>query len=325
MATETHKVEVVKVKLDPHPNADTLSVVRIHDFTCCVRTTDWRDGDLAAYIQPDSIVDTSRPEFSFLEGHERIRVKKLRGIVSMGLLVKAPAGLQIGDDAAEALGVTHYEPRLPLSAGGEVEAPPAGLYTPTYDVESMYRFAHLFIEGEDVLVTEKIHGANSRFVFRDGRLWAGSRKEWKKQDAGNLWWKALELNPAVEQFCRANPGHIVYGEVYGNVQSLKYGCGPNEYGIAVFDVLRGSKWTPARELLALPLPIVPVIGPVPAPFNLEKLKALAEGPSLLARPIKGQSPQIREGIVVRPMIERTSPELGRVQLKLVSNVYLEKY
>ena len=241
------------------------------------------------------------------------------------MLVKAPAGLQIGDDAAEALGVTHYEPRLPLSAGGEVEAPPAGLYTPTYDVESMYRFAHLFIEGEDVLVTEKIHGANSRFVFRDGRLWAGSRKEWKKQDAGNLWWKALELNPAVEQFCRANPGHIVYGEVYGNVQSLKYGCGPNEYGIAVFDVLRGSKWTPARELLALPLPIVPVIGPVPAPFNLEKLKALAEGPSLLARPIKGQSPQIREGIVVRPMIERTSPELGRVQLKLVSNVYLEKY
>ena len=77
--------------------------------------------------------------------------------------------------------------------------------------------------------------------------------------------------------------------------------------------------------MALPLPIVPVIAPVPTPFNLEKLKALAEGPSLLARPIQGPSPQIREGIVVRPMTERTSPELGRVQLKLVSNVYLEKY
>jgi hypothetical protein len=68
-----------------------------------------------------------------------------------------------------------------------------------------------------------------------------------------------------------------------------------------------------------------VIGPAPTPFNLEKLKALAEGPSLLARPVRGQAAQIREGVVVRPMSERTSPELGRVQLKLVSNVYLEKY
>ncbi len=148
MAIETHKVEVVRVKLDPHPNADTLSVVQVHNFTCCVRTADWQDGDLAAYIQPDSIVDTSRPEFTFLEGHERIRVKKLRGIVSMGLLVKAPEGVNVGDDAAEALGVTHYEPPLPLSAGGDVEAPPPGLYAPTYDVESMYRFAHLFVEGK---------------------------------------------------------------------------------------------------------------------------------------------------------------------------------
>ncbi len=45
--------------------------------------------------------------------------------------------------------------------------------------------------------------------------------------------------------------------------------------------------TPARELLELPLPLVPVVGPVPTPFNLEKLKALADGPSLLARPVRG--------------------------------------
>ncbi len=72
-------------------------------------------------------------------------------------------------------------------------------------------------------------------------MWAGSRKEWKKHDACNLRWKALELNPQVEKFCLDNPGQIVDGKVYGNVQSLKYGCRPNEYGIAVFDVLRSSE------------------------------------------------------------------------------------
>jgi hypothetical protein len=33
---------------------------------------------------------------------------------------------------------------------------------------------------------------------------------------------------------------------------------------------------------------------------------------------------LREGIVVRPLIERTDPEIGRVQLKIVSNAYLER-
>ena len=319
MAIETHKVEVIEVKLEPHPNADTLSVVRVHDFTCCVRTSDWKDGDLAAYIQPDSIVDTARPEFAFLADHERIRVKRLRGIISMGLLVKAPEGLQVGDDAAELLGVTHYEPPLPLIAGGDVEPPPQGIYLPNYDVESMYRFAHLFVEGEPVWVTEKIHGANSRFVWRNDRLWAGSRKEWKKPDKNNLWWKAVEQNPWIEQFCRSHPDLVVYCEVYGNVQSLKYGCGPNTYRVAVFDVLKGSRWLSLEELKTFTtLPLVPCVDRVP--FNLEMLKAMAEGPSL----ISGAN-HIREGVVVRPVAERTSPEIGRVQLKLVSNTFLEKY
>jgi hypothetical protein len=34
---------------------------------------------------------------------------------------------------------------------------------------------------------------------------------------------------------------------------------------------------------------------------------------------------IREGIVVKPERERTDPTIGRVQLKIISNTYLEKY
>ncbi|MGH9759840.1 MAG: hypothetical protein ACREAC_03250 [Blastocatellia bacterium] len=86
MEKSTHKVEVVPVVLERHPNADTLSVVKVFGgYTVCVRTVDFKDGDLGAYIPPDSVVDSSRPEFAFLAGHERIKVKRLRGIVSMGL------------------------------------------------------------------------------------------------------------------------------------------------------------------------------------------------------------------------------------------------
>ena len=52
-----HKVEVVPVVLEPHGNADSLSVVKVFDgYTCCVRTQDWIGIDKAAYIPPDSIV-----------------------------------------------------------------------------------------------------------------------------------------------------------------------------------------------------------------------------------------------------------------------------
>jgi hypothetical protein len=65
---------------------------------------------LGAYIQPDSVVDTTRPELALLAQPERIKVRRLRGVVSMGLLIAAPEGAQEGDDVAAQLGVTRYEP-----------------------------------------------------------------------------------------------------------------------------------------------------------------------------------------------------------------------
>jgi len=58
---------------------------------------------------------------------------------------------------------------------------------------------------------------------------------------------------------------------------------------------------------------------------MEDAKRLAEGPSL----VKGnEAPGLRpfrEGIVIRPAFEERSIRgLGRVQLKLVSNTFLEK-
>lgn len=320
MEKSTHKVEVVPVVLEPHPNADSLSIVKVFGgYTVCVRTDDWQDEHIGAYIPPDSVVDSSRSEFAFLQGHERIKVKRLRGIVSMGLLIPAPEWAKAGDNLAEHFNVTHYEPPLPTSARGDTEAAPQG-YRPVYDVDSLRRFTHLFVEGEPVWITEKIHGASARFCFAGGRMYAGSRTTWKKQDENNLWWKCLEQHPEVAQFCAENPQMTVYGEAYGSVQNLKYGVKPGEVRLVVFDILNGSMWLDPEAALEIAprLPWVPRIA-TGLSFSVETVLTLAEGPSL----VSGAS-HLREGIVVKPMRERSDPEVGRVCLKVVSNAYLEK-
>lgn len=321
MAVDTHKAEVCRITLENHNNADSLEVCRIFGFTCCVRKGDFTDGQLAVYIQPDSVVDSTRPEFSFLAGHERIKVKRLRGVVSMGLLIPAPEAAVEGDDLAEHFGITHYEPPLPGSTCGEVEGGPVGIYAPKYDVESMYRHKHLFIEDEEVIATEKIHGANSRFVYApdEDRMYCGSKNEWKRQSEGNLWWKALKSNPWIEEFCRKNPGDILYGEVFGNVQTLKYGAKPNDTFFCAFDVLRNGEWREFDEWTK----DAPIEGVVPliyrGPFDFQKLIELSDGSSTI--PNAGH---IREGIVVRPVKERIDDHLGRVHLKMIGNSYMEK-
>lgn len=322
MSLSTHRVEIVPVKLEPHPNADALSIVRVFDgYTCCVRTADWQGVGLAAYIPPDSVVPET-DQFAFLDGHRRIKVKKLRGIVSMGLLVPAPPGAVLGDDVAELLGVTHYDPPLPLSSGGEAIRPPAG-YRPSYDVESLRRYAACFVPGEPVFVTEKIHGANGRFTYLEGEgFYCGSRNEWKREEDGNLWWRALRESKGLREFLTACPGVTVYGEVFGQVQDLKYGTKKGDVRFAAFDILVGNEWVPAARAREwsepFGLPWVPTIANG-IDFDLERILVLAEGPSLVLG-----AEHVREGCVVKPLTERTSPEIGRVQLKAVSNAYLER-
>lgn len=55
------------------------------------------------------------------------------------------------------------------------------------------------------------------------------------------------------------------------------------------------------------------------PFDPAMVKTLAEGKSM----VPGAA-NIREGVVVEPLIERHERGLGRVQLKIVSNTFLEK-
>lgn len=316
----TFKVEVVPVKLEKHPNADSLSIVRVFDgYTVCVRTEDWIGRDKGAYIPPDSIVPDNEM-FAFLEGKTRIKAKKLRGVNSFGLLVPAPEGAQIGDDVAEILGVTHYEPEIkPDVSGGETEAPPP-IPGEIYDIESWYKYANEFQIGEEVVITEKIHGMNSRFTYQNGKLYAGSRRQWVKE-GDNTFWKILELVPWIKSFCILNPNTILYGEIFGAVQKgFNYGLDSKvPFGFRAFDVYADGAFLDYDLALggANSDFLVPVL--YRGPYHPDKVKELVDGPSVMPG-----ANHIREGVVIKPTKERFSERLGgRLILKAVSVDYLE--
>jgi len=389
MGVDTHKVEIVPVEMEKHPDADSLSIVRVYNFTCVVRTEDWKGVTKAAYVQPDSVLP-DKPEFRYMKetsklrqerqelwdklqpDHEsdlarddynqkiaaleakidantkylRVAVKKLRGVISMGMLLPCPEGAEIGDDVAELLGVTHYEPPTMdeieggrKHAGDDVASPPAGVYAPMYDVESVYKYANLFESGELVYVSEKLDGQNARFVAsvggnesyversESGRvqtctnvdMHAGSRKEWKKKEGGSNWWRVQDQNPWIPKWCFDNQEQVLYGENFGWVGELKYGSKQGQLWFRAFDILVGSEWMDAEPFRAAfhPNERVPDLGIMP--FDFEKLQKLADGPSL----ILGAN-HMREGIVIKPLKERRHYKLGRVMVKMVSNAYLEK-
>jgi RNA ligase (TIGR02306 family) len=348
-----------------------------------VRTADWEGVTKAAYAQPDSILpdkpefrflketanlrkerdevremvtsgtltpDQAAARFAEIEAkidantkYLRIGVKKLRGVMSMGMLLPCPDGAEIGDDVAELLGVTHYEPPIEgeklTSKGDDVASPPAGVYAPMYDVESIYTYADLFESGELVFVTEKLDGANARFVATIGDndwqreespsgamrsvcnvgIHAGSRKEWKKKEGGSNWWRVQEQVPWIPKWCFDNQEQVLYGEMFGWVADLKYGAKQGQLWFRAFDILNGSEWLDAEAFRAALLPEqrVPELGIMP--FDFEKLQKLADGPSI----ILGANHQ-REGIVIKPLKERRHYKLGRVFVKMVSNEYLAK-
>lgn len=328
-----HAIEVIEIgDINPHPNADRMELTSVWGWNCCVSKGQFQKGDKAVYVPPDYVVPTSRPEFAFLKRDgrdvERITVRRFRGTLSQGLLIPLPDALHdknVGDNVIEHLGIVRYEEPLPnVKAEGSIGGP-SGLYVPKFDVDSFQRYAAAFEEGEDVVVTEKIHGTSARYVFcaATQTLSVGSRTNWWQEDAGNIWWRALRACPAIEAFCRAYPDIVLFGEVFGQVQSLKYGAGKNDVffaAFAAFAALKGIDWIDWSTLKLLcdehSVPLVPHV--FSGPLCVSDLYAMAESDSRWLG-----ANHLSEGVVVVPAKERVDDRIGRVCLKVVSNRYLE--
>lgn len=352
-----HESIVIRVsEILPHPDPETinLGIVKVFGdsgYQCVVNKNQWKVGDLAAYIEPDTLVDGNREEFSFLnkEGKppqkHRIKVRKLRGVWSEGFLCPVShLSLKEGDDAWATLSLERYEPPMitgkngsrkanldaDFGSGGGWVAAPVRLPFQKYDIENFRKYSKLFEDGEEVVIMEKIHGANFRAVWADEQLFVGSQGGWRgktviRPDTGeamevsNTWIEGSKQNPWLENLCKENPDVVFFGEVFGQVQDLKYGATKNQVFVRLFDGFsishrRFLEWNEFNQIVKLEW-MAPVL--YVGPFSKEIVTSHTDGPSIVPA-----ANHIREGCVVK---STTVPNYGeRKILKSVSNLYLER-
>jgi len=281
--------------------------------------------------------------------YRRITVRRFRKEYSEGLLLplsEFTGGLvhderfkygwiKDGDDVAAALGIQHYEEPEPgfnigtqgrkltlwqrilkyFGFGPKPFGPKNG--PGAYDVESLKNYPHVFVEGEPVIVTEKIHGSNARYTFNGKKFWVGSHNRWCKEQ-GNIWWEVTKRYPWIEAFCREWPNYTLRGEVTPTQKGYAYGF-ETEKQFFVFDLQRpDGAYTDKVTLFKMAdiQRFVPVI--YQGPYDAAKMKELAEGKSL----VEGAK-NMREGTVISSEYERQIRGVGRAQLKLKSLKFLE--
>lgn len=378
----TFKCEVVKIDgVENHPNADRLSIIKIRGFDCISAKLDdgshrYNVGDLVVYIPEQSIV----PEWLLktmgfwdevnncgtLSGGPKNRVKaiRLRGIFSQGILFPVRNGfvekefqdfvaVKEGDDVAEIIGVTKFEPTIPIAFAGKMGA--LFGHTIKFDLESYQNNPTVFNENDYVVATEKLHGT----CFQMGVLLKadldetqllstidlttdycvyvtskglGAKGFVQKPDAdneNNVYLKIAKQyfidNGKLKQIVLENKPEknlVIFGEIYGTgIQDLVYD-GSTDIQFRMFDMLHNDRYLDYDQMMNVAnfydIPTVPLL--YRGKFNRDELIKHRDGMTVLG------GKNIREGIVIKPIIEQTDirglPCGGRKQLKWVSPDYL---
>lgn len=341
-AVEVTTIDDVKV----HPNADRLQLVIVKGWQSVALKCEYHTGDKVIYIPVDAMIpqDVS-DEWGVTQylSKGRVRATRLRGEVSYGFVRKYDGDKSIGDDVSEEYGITKYEPPdepIWLRHTNHIaEHPKFHRYT---DIENIKNFMNVFYEGEEVFVTEKIHGMNTRLgsiyiprheplrsevpVPNECTLMCGSHRTQRKVDPKNevfatpfenqmvlsLIEEIRELRDKKDHF----PSDIIlFGEIYGKgIQDLHYGL--DGCGFALFDITINSVYQDAQFIKSVCDESLLVPAVYEGPFDYNLLSDMLENDKSR---INGG---IIEGYVIRPMKERRDPKLGRVILKMISNQYL---
>ena len=248
-----------------------------------------------------------------------------------------------GYDAAEWMGLVKYEPVIPASMSGEVEG--ASGCTLKYDIENIKKHPGVIRYGQIISITEKLHGTWCCFgshpdapyvvcskglsarglIFQintkntERNLYVRTLEETRDENSHNLIDRAhFLLNERT-----GNPMLPFYllGEIFGKgIQDLHYGLNKPEFRI--FDIYLGEpgqgRYMDCAELMdfihELGAKMVPLL--FTGSYTDEIVEEYTNGKDTIG------GFNVREGIVIKPIIEHYDKELGRVILKSVSEDYL---
>jgi RNA ligase (TIGR02306 family) len=317
--------------IDPIPDAHAIVKARVMGWDVVVKKDEMRVGDACVFFEIDSVLPDGRPWAEFLRARGfRVKTMRLRGVLSQGLAL--PTSIlegdvpEIGTDVRERLGVTKFEPPVPI--GGEALGPfPPGV--PKTDEIRLQSVLGVLDEmrGVPFAITTKLDGTSTTFhVGQDGVLSACSRN-WALARSDAAPWRIAERHRLAEVVPREM---AVQGELCGpGIQKNRLGLPSVEW--FVFDAydVRAGRYFDHRELSAFcaerALKTVPcetiVDGDAAATFE----HTLAHWLTLSGGRYAGTKNR-KEGIVVRPLVTRRSDALGgaRLSFKVIDNDFLLK-
>ncbi len=326
-------------KLFPHMGAERLELCKVGPFQLVVQKGLYSEGDVIIVAPEKSLLPphlaaryvNADTGISYLHGEEknRVGVIRLRGEISQGVIIPNTGfeDLPFDEDISQALGITFYEAPIPSHLAGEVEnlaAKTTALFT-NHDVEQFGIYQNEFISGEEVLITEKIHGSQGVYYRNANLEWVVTSKGLAQkglgllESAGNTYWQAAHnagLLEAINQVF-ADGEVQVFAEVLPVQKGFSYGF--QKPGLKIFKLIRNGE---ILEYDALPTwckdNFVPIL--YRGAFELEKILPLKDG----LETVSGKGLHIREGVVLTPAKPRLNADHHDLAVKLISEKYAKK-
>lgn len=330
------------LKLEPIPNADNIEVATILGWKCVVEKV-FKEGDKVLYCEVDSWLPV-KPEYEFLrnkcykknENGEGFRIKtiRLKGQISQGIIFalnKEYSELDIGTDMTEIIGVKLWAPPIPACLMGMIKGSFPS-FIPKTDETRVQLLQEVLTRNKMKLcyITEKIDGSSITCYIKDGVFGVCSRNLELKDGGNDSYWEVAKKLGVEEKLRKLGMNIAIQGELFGtgiqgNPLKLQdrqirwfnafdidtYTYYSFEYFIQIF-----------KDMGLETVPIVDdnyiLIDDIP------DLVKLATRKSLLNKDVWA------EGIVIRPMIEKTDLQMsqgygnGRLSFKVINPEYLLK-
>lgn len=258
-------------KIEPHMNADSLEIATVSNYPCIVKKGEFSVGEWTFYIREDAklldydafsnwkktqtndLIDVSMspckfawqaPLMRYLGHGGRVKMVKLRGLVSAGILLKLETVCPNIDNnfiddfckmqnekilntdtgelyLAQTFGIGHWVAPVQGASLGKTNARGSLVFGLTKTDEENFQNIddNMFPWNEDVLLTKKLDGSSCSISSTpDGDVHVMSRSLDLVLDDDNVWNRAAkEVIPLVKELAKYyNEPIVVRGEVTGN-------------------------------------------------------------------------------------------------------------
>jgi len=269
--------------------ADNIEQGVIGGWNAIIKKGEYKVDDLVIVATTDAVIPEELSDAmnvtNYLRKGGRVRTVKLRGVYSECLIIPykfTPFAHKDGDDLMEELGIFKYEPpvkQIQLASGKKIRYQDNPNFHVYYKFPNLKNVAGLFTEEDDVQITRKIHGTNSRYgivrknklsffdkvkkFFRLADAWIeyeyvyGSHNVEKGSDSQGFYstdvWRTAADKYGIKEklwnYVRQNEtpetvggGLVIYGEVYGAGIQKNYEYGLKDVEFVGFDVSVDGKY-----------------------------------------------------------------------------------